>query len=424
MSNDRALREVERLLVRLHELIASDQTDSEAADEIRDRMDELSGSLSASELRRISELSGDLYMLTGEEIEAEAMRGKAPAQVHAEIASAFRMRRWTDLLSALRGPRDLPMDRVAYVRGRAWSCLGFHVASLKFYEFAYATVPNPNYIALAFDEYMVSGMGEAAESLVQQIESDPNAHPTLLLKASLVLLGLGRHRPDEQRAEVDRRLGELIGRAKRDPRWSESVPSLRAAGLIARAFALAHAGGLGDAESVLDEAIGISPSLEAAWIARGLVRFDAGRPKPAYEDLEEAVRLGASTVWPYFLLSHRALVSADFRAAAELSKAGARLAAPGSIRAKLFEWWAIALAELGHPSSSVLAVFDAAEAEDPFDTIIQANAARYRAHVAGSAVTAMWQPSSAPEAGSLVAQYSRHATPRDLVGPPASAALS
>jgi len=75
-SNDQVLREMERLLVRLHELIASDQTDSEAADEIRDRMDELSGSLSAPELRMISDLSGDLYMLTREEMETEAMRGE------------------------------------------------------------------------------------------------------------------------------------------------------------------------------------------------------------------------------------------------------------------------------------------------------------------------------------------------------------
>lgn len=157
-----------------------------------------------------------------------------------------------------------------------------------------------------------------------------------------------------------------------------------------------------------------------ARVARGLVRLDAGRQGHAYEDLEEAVRIGARTVWPYFLLSHRALVSSDFRAAAALASQGARLATRGSIRARLLEWWAIALAELDHPSVNILAAFDAAEAEDPFDSIIQANAAKYRSHVAGAGAAAMWLPPADPATGSLLVQYSQQATPRDLVGPPAA----
>lgn len=74
--SEQPLREMERLLVQLHELIATDRTDSDRAEEIRDKMDQLSASLTASEIRIVGELSGDLYMLTGEEVEAEAMRGK------------------------------------------------------------------------------------------------------------------------------------------------------------------------------------------------------------------------------------------------------------------------------------------------------------------------------------------------------------
>jgi tetratricopeptide (TPR) repeat protein len=423
MSKERELREMEHLLVGLHELIAARQTDSEAADQLRGRMDEIGASLGASEVRLLGELSGDLYMLAGEEVEAEAMRGKAPAEVRAEIASAFGERRWADLLHALRGAHQLPLDRIAYVRARAWSSLGFHLASLKFFEYAYATAQNPNYLALALDEYMAADMRDDAESLARLIETDPTAHPTLLLKASLVLLGIWRRRREPERERADQRIDELIGRARKDPRWSESVPSLRYAGLVARSFVLARRGRLPEAESSLDEAIGISPSSEGAWVARGLLRLDADRDDLAYRDLEEAVRLGARTVWPYYLLSNRALRLADFRAVAALSSTGSRLGVSGPIRAKLLEWRAIALAELGHSSATVLAGFDAAEAENPFDLEIQANAARYRSQVGGASAPGVWQqPPPSQRAGSLFVEYSQEVTPRDLVGTPTLAA--
>jgi tetratricopeptide (TPR) repeat protein len=253
------------------------------------------------------------------------------------------------------------------------------------------------------------------------IEDNPKAHPTLALKAALVLLGLSRRRPEEERGEVDKRVGDLIERAKGDPRWPESVPSLRAAGLVALAFGLARAGRFTDAESALDAAIGISPSSDAALVARGLVRLDAGRSDAAYEDFNQAVQLGTKAVAPYFFLTHRAVTAGDFKVAAALASIGANLASPSPMRAKLFEWWAIALAEMGHATSSVLALFDAAEAEDPFDPVIQANAARYRSHVSALSAPAMWQPSQLPSGGAVLKTYSRELNPRSLMGQPAVA---
>jgi len=422
MSPEHALHEMERLLVRLHELIAADQTDSDETDTVRDRMDELSVSLEGSQVQMVNDLSGDLYMLTGEEVVAEAMRGLPLEAVHAQIKAAFEEKRWPDLLRALRGPHQLPKDRAAYVRARAYACLGFHLAAVKFFEHAYALRPNPNYLALALDEHMASDMADTAHSLVQTIEDNPNAHPTLTLKAALVLLDLSRNRPEEEKIEFDKRIDGLIERAKGDPRWPESVPSLRTAGLVALAFGLARADQLTNAESALDEAIGISPSSDAARVARGLVRVDAGRLDVAYEDFNEAVRLGAKTAWPYFYLTHRAVISADFRTVATLAAMGAHLAPAGSIRAKFFEWWAIAFAEMGRATSEVLALFDAAEAENPFDAVIQANAAKYRSHTSALGAPAMWQSSQLGSGGSVLKMYSRESNHRTLMGLPTAAA--
>src|SRR5262245_55067568 len=136
MNAERALREMERRLIRLHELIAADQSDSDAADAIRDQMDQLARFTTPLDLLTIRELSGDLYMLTGEEVAPESMREMAAVDVRVRIAEAFGKQRWADLLRLLRAPHGLPLDRVAYVRARAWSSLGFHRAALKFYEHA------------------------------------------------------------------------------------------------------------------------------------------------------------------------------------------------------------------------------------------------------------------------------------------------
>jgi tetratricopeptide (TPR) repeat protein len=421
MNPEHALHEMARLLVQLHELIAADQTDSDDADTIRDRMDELSGFLEGSQFQMINDLSGDLYMLTGKEIVPDAMRELPPKAVHDQIEAAFGEKRWTDLLRALRGPHQLPKDSAAYARARAYAALGFHLAAVKFFEHAYALKPNPNYLALALDEHMESDMVDTAQALVQAIEDDRTAHPTLTLKAALVLLDLSRSRPEEEQVELDNRIGRLIERAKSDPRWPESVPSLRTAGLVALAFGLAQADQLTGAESSLDEAIGISPSSDAARVARGLVRVDAGRLDAAYEDFNEAVRLGTKTAWPYFYLTHRAVISADFRAAATLASVGAHLTPAGSMRAKFFEWWAIAFAEMGRASSEVLALFDAAEAENPFDAVIQANAAKYRSHISVLGAPATWQPSQLQSGGSVLKMYSRQSNHRTLMGLPAAA---
>lgn len=417
MSHTPALNRMERLLVQLHELIAADRTDSAEADAIRDQMDEESDSLEASQVQMINDLSGDLYMLTGKEIIPETMRGLSPKVLHDDIQAAFLEKRWGNLLHALRGPHQMPADRIAYARARAYSVLGFHLAALKFFEHAYALTANPNYLALALDEHMASDMVDTAYSLVQTIEGRPSAHPTVTLKAALVLLNLSHSRPEEEQLDLDKRIDRLIERAKSDPRWSECVPSLRAAGLVILAFGLARANQLKEAESALDEAIGISPSSDAARVARGLVRVDAGRLDAAYEDFNEAVQLGATTAWPYFYLTHRAVTSADFRAAAILASRGVHLAPSGSIRAKFFEWWAIALAEMGHLQSSVQALFDAAEAEDPFDAVIQENAAKYRSRVSASGAPAMWRPSQIQRGGAVLKMYSREANHRTLMGP-------
>ena len=68
-----------------------------------------------------------------------------------------------------------------------------------------------------------------------------------------------------------------------------------------------------------------------------------------------------------------------FAEAERFCEAGVAVAKRSEIRGRLFEWWAIAAAELGRTSGEVTALFEQAMAELPLDLVIKRNASGYRA---------------------------------------------
>ena len=164
-----AYREYEHLLVQLHRLIAEGQGDSEAADILRDAMDEPDRKLSHQEVARLNGLSSDLYMLSpghprgfttdGEQREmdhrtTEALHAMAETRspeplrfalnaFREEIIAAEERGDWESVLALLRNGllEFVPRHVIAYVRAMAYEALGHSEVALLFYSHAARTDP-------------------------------------------------------------------------------------------------------------------------------------------------------------------------------------------------------------------------------------------------------------------------------------------
>jgi len=125
------LRYVE-LLLPLHRLIASGEGDSEAADELRDLMDEPWMHLGAAEISLTNGLSEDLYSLGRERIEPE---GEVDASETAAFKHSFDSQNWPQALAILRRNQEkFPQDEASILRGQLWAFMDLPAAALPFFE--------------------------------------------------------------------------------------------------------------------------------------------------------------------------------------------------------------------------------------------------------------------------------------------------
>ncbi len=123
------------------------------------------------------------------------------------------------------------------------------------------------------------------------------------------------------------------------------------------------AGDIGAAVDDYTRGLQINPNEVGLLIRRGTLQYGAS-PR-AISDLERAVQLGASSVWPYFFLAHHYGTTNRFDQARVVCEKGLTLPASNAVKSRLEEMRAIALAELGFPSEVVRASFETAIRLDP-----------------------------------------------------------
>ncbi len=119
------LYEVERLTLELHELIRSGHGEDTSADQIREQLDVPCERLPGEWRGVVNNLSGDLYMLMGEEYLDEGTL----AEVFA-VCYAWLRKDWIRVLILCRRRLPLVLERErAYLRGRAYGGLGLTLAA-------------------------------------------------------------------------------------------------------------------------------------------------------------------------------------------------------------------------------------------------------------------------------------------------------
>lgn len=120
------------LLLSLHRLIASGEGDSEAADELRDKMDEPWMHLGPAEITLTNGLSADLYSLGRECVESER---DVDASETSALKHAIGSENWPQALAILRRNQEkFPQDLVLRLRGEFWAYMELPAAALPFFE--------------------------------------------------------------------------------------------------------------------------------------------------------------------------------------------------------------------------------------------------------------------------------------------------
>jgi hypothetical protein len=138
------LVEEERLLIRLHGLIAAGSGDTDEADAVRDEMEAAWWDLSNAEQQLLNGLSGDLYQLNDEEIFAPVHGAEAARAWQSRLQEAAAEERWEEVLALLRKrPADYPSAEVARLRAAAYERLGFPLAAAEFAAYARDRCPAP-----------------------------------------------------------------------------------------------------------------------------------------------------------------------------------------------------------------------------------------------------------------------------------------
>jgi len=376
LDNADALRALEHMTVELHRLIRDGQGDADKTDELREQMVDIWDTLRPESRALLDNLSGDLYMLAGEEAFEE---GGQRGQSLAHIKEAWANRDWSVLLSLLRHEdvrAAAPEDVRAYFRGRCWSSLGYFEAALSFYDHAARLAPqNDNYAYLALEALVRCGRMDEALERANAILRDNSASSRRLFKAADVLFHAAR-RFDEGMASIVYKhvlivLERAFAREKSLPA-ERRLPSLIVGGHIVQGFCHEHMGETARAKQAYTEALALDPTSDAALTARGLLAYETDHPS-ALRDFERAATTGTPLVWPYLYLAYDALQSGEpARGLAMAREAKKRTQAP-ALLANLVEWEAIAAALQGGASAETIQLLQEAQAFNPFSDRISAN---------------------------------------------------
>jgi hypothetical protein len=127
---------IDRLL-RLHELIALHPDDEDGGDPLRDELEELELLLSDEEKNWVKDLSGEIYMIYGEDMYYVVSTEEEKKCLKKLLIEQVKNQDWLNVRTTLRASLNLPRYMIALYRGQAWaqqsqrlSLMFFHHANL------------------------------------------------------------------------------------------------------------------------------------------------------------------------------------------------------------------------------------------------------------------------------------------------------
>lgn len=122
------------LIVDLLDLIGEGKCDTDEADDVRDKLDEIK--LPDGTPRYIEDLAGDLYMTHGDDMYFALGEEETKEDYLLRLDNAIKADRWGEVLELLKASLGLDRALIAEYRGRAWKHLGNNKAAEKFTSYA------------------------------------------------------------------------------------------------------------------------------------------------------------------------------------------------------------------------------------------------------------------------------------------------
>jgi tetratricopeptide (TPR) repeat protein len=366
----------EDLLVKLHREMRAGRGEGARAEELRAEMDALWYELTEDEQALFDELSEDLYVVEGKRRIVPLAEGETPALLGQRMSAAFKAHDARLQLSLLRKWPAFDANAV-YVMARCWDRLRFFLGAVCFYDHANELEAKDSYEYLAIEALACAGRISEASARCRAIEARPVVSGNLLAKVAVILYRAAPLAEEAERRGLWAHVTSLVERVWDDPMV---LASDRAMSLLAAGFSYEKLGDEARALRSFDRAVAAYP-FEAPLLARGLALLHVDRPR-AMRDFAKAVDLGTKFDWPYLYAVHHAIETGDYAEAERICEAGLSFARPGEVRGRLFEWWAIAAAQLGRSPAEVNALFDRAMTELPLDPVLQSNVRRYQESLA------------------------------------------
>jgi tetratricopeptide (TPR) repeat protein len=217
-------RKYEELLIELHRQFLAGQEDSPEADAVRDSMEEPEPHLTRAEIHRLKGLSGDLYLIQGEEIH-ERIDDPEDRLLTQHVADAVEANDWSRVLEATRrrSPKA-PVGEVARIRAVAYHQLGHPLPALEFVRFAEGLEPGNGFLKFLEMELLQElGRTDEALALLRRFEATSSDDLWWLTRAVGLLLDRERTPDHESWRKVRDGLMKVLAGGAMQPEQPQSL---------------------------------------------------------------------------------------------------------------------------------------------------------------------------------------------------------
>jgi tetratricopeptide (TPR) repeat protein len=228
--------------------------------------------------------------------------------------------------------------------------------------------------------------------MANQILRDPEMHsPLVVVEAAAVAFGTTREMAEPDASNLFRSLIPIL--TKTLPGIPEGEKrSVHLMGLILLALCHEHLGETNAALDYYSRGLRVDPSHDALLTGRGILTYGKSSQSPL--DLEQAIKLGSSLVWPYFFLAHHYILNNRYEDCRRVCERGMQLEASPAVLSQLSEWLAIAEAELDFPAARVRSAFEEALRLDPTNDTARRNLEKFEQALPRRMASMAWEKRS------------------------------
>jgi tetratricopeptide (TPR) repeat protein len=378
-------------LLRMHELSAAGEQETDEIKQLRDAIDEPYSDLSADERETIEGLSTDLFdvekIISEPASDYRAMDGSVMAALRAQYSGHY-----DKALKLLRESESKPISRMSFFRGRNWSEKGEPKVALLFFNHAAKLDPrNDGYKAEALEAFVRAYPERAQKEITRLLTELPEGEPAVIIKACDIAFNEPPGDRDDENLRslykgivkgLQLALAEMQEGPKRTP-ISEVQPVYSYVYSIL-ASCCRYLGMVDQAYFYYTFAIGLDPFNDALLISRGALIYGRTQfaTQLAVEDFDRALRLETSLAIPFYFIAHFLLHSEKFDDCLNVVDNGLQKHGSQRLKSEMLEFKAIALAATNRPPELVRKTFKEAELVDETNERVLSNLANYERDLA------------------------------------------